>query len=75
MEKLLERLKRQALKSCALRGHKMGNFGFTIMAGGMGVKGGYTCIKCGRMVQVNTNPAPNEIDIGGEAVALNCDKF
>lgn len=31
-----------------------------------------TCKFCGREVDVKTNPAPNDIDIGGEAVALNC---
>lgn len=30
------------------------------------------CAKCGKEVCVNTKPQPNEIDIGGEAVALNC---
>lgn len=32
------------------------------------------CIFCGMEVSVNTNPASNEIDIGGEAVAVNCKK-
>ncbi len=31
-----------------------------------------TCIHCGKEVQVNCRPQPNEIDIGGEAVALGC---
>ena len=31
------------------------------------------CDTCGMQVCVNTRPMPNEIDIGGEAVALNCD--
>ncbi len=31
-----------------------------------------TCIKCGKQVQCLTWPQPNEINIGGEAVALNC---
>ena len=30
------------------------------------------CIYCKKEVQVNTNPLPNQIDIGGEAVALEC---
>lgn len=30
------------------------------------------CRNCGMTVTVNTRPAPNQIDIGGEAVALNC---
>jgi hypothetical protein len=31
-----------------------------------------SCRKCGMTVWVNTKPAPNEIDISGEAVALHC---
>jgi len=30
------------------------------------------CRSCGKGVWVNTLPAPNEIDICGEAVALGC---
>ena len=32
------------------------------------------CIYCNMGVQVNTNPLPNQIDIGGEAVALTCER-
>ena len=31
-----------------------------------------TCTVCGAEVDVTTRPMPNEIDIGGEAVATNC---
>jgi len=31
-----------------------------------------SCDTCGLEVQICTNPMPNGIDIGGEAVALNC---
>jgi len=30
------------------------------------------CNLCGAVVAVRTNPLPNEIDIGGEAVAVHC---
>lgn len=30
------------------------------------------CVNCGKEVILDTNPPPNGIDIGGEAVALNC---
>ena len=30
------------------------------------------CVRCSKGVQVNTAPMPNQIDIGGEAVALGC---
>lgn len=32
------------------------------------------CTVCGRNIHVNTNPAPNSIDIAGAAVAVGCDK-
>jgi len=32
------------------------------------------CVMCGEYVQVNAKPLPNEIDIGGPVVAVNCDK-
>jgi len=66
-------LQKEMLAACKFRGHKMGGFGFTLKAGGMGQRGGYTCEKCGRMAQYDTNPEPNGIDISGEAVAVNCD--
>ena len=31
-----------------------------------------SCRGCGMEVQINSKPLPNQIDIGGEAVALNC---
>ena len=33
-----------------------------------------TCDDCGLDVCINTLPQPNEIDIGGELVALNCQR-
>jgi hypothetical protein len=30
------------------------------------------CGCCGKTVYINTKPQPNDIEIGGEAVALNC---
>jgi hypothetical protein len=30
------------------------------------------CSKCGMEVTLHERPAPNQIDIGGEAVALTC---
>jgi hypothetical protein len=31
------------------------------------------CRRCGAWVQVQPNPAPNGIDIGGSAVAVGCE--
>jgi hypothetical protein len=30
------------------------------------------CVRCGKEVQIIDHPAPNEIEVGGEAVALHC---
>lgn len=30
------------------------------------------CVKCHAFLSINTNPAPNEIDISGDSVATNC---
>lgn len=35
-------------------------------------RGEFICQTCGAYVQVDSNPPPNGIDIGGNAVALNC---
>ena len=60
-------LQRSAAESCELRNHWMSPF--TTLSDTRAVA---TCTRCGMEVQVNTKPAPNEINIGGEAVALNC---
>lgn len=62
----LEVLILEAEQSCKFRGHLLGNW----------IEGHITvwneCISCGKEVHVNVNPAPNNINIGGEAVALTC---
>lgn len=65
----IERLSREALKSCKFRGHKMKRF----------VKHDYWptvryahCRVCDKQVVINSRPQPNDIEIGGGAVALNC---
>jgi hypothetical protein len=70
--KKLDSLKKSALESCIYRGHKMGKFGFNIKAGGQGIRGSYECQRCGKRAFIDTNPAPNSIEISGEAIALNC---
>jgi len=61
-------LRRQALESAKWRGHDMGRW--EVITGHLCRS---TCKKCSKEVDVNTKPAPNEIDIGGEAVALGCE--
>ena len=69
--KKIRRLKLSALESCNFRGHTMSRFRrmefWTNCAEAI-------CKKCGASVHVDTNPAPNGIDIAGEAVALHCTK-
>lgn len=63
----INRLRLEALKACNGRGHKMSRF--TRLASHTMES---ICRRCNRGVCLNTKPAPNEIDISGEAVALNC---
>jgi len=53
------------------RGHKLGKWE-SFMRGNRSCANN-KCQTCGKEVQVIDNPLPNEVDIGGEAVALNCE--
>lgn len=63
----LNDLKGQALAACKRRGHTMQPWITYDETNAV-----TSCFGCGMEVQVLTNPAPNEVDIGGEALALNC---
>jgi hypothetical protein len=63
----IERLRIEALESCKFRGHKMKPFSRKYRHWWNS-----ECKVCGKGVTVNDNPAPNGIDISGEAVALHC---
>lgn len=60
-------LKTSALESCLHRGHDMGRFRsygpYNAVA---------ECRVCGMDVQCLTRPQPNQIDVAGAAVALEC---
>lgn len=65
----LNKLKKQATTFAKARGHILTRF----------IKHPFNeevatakCMNCNRAVSVCSNPSPNEIDIGGEAVALYC---
>lgn len=66
MSTKLARLKHEALESCRFRKHNMNKFERT--------KYGYyaRCRNCGMKVYITLNPSPNDIEIGGEAIALTC---
>ncbi len=67
----IERLRLEALESCSFRGHKMKRFkrAYNGIAGNCAFT---SCMSCGKEVVVCDKPAPNGIDVGGEAVALHC---
>jgi len=63
----LERLIREAKESCKFRGHKMKPFSHKYK-----MWSSSECKICHMEVVVKVDPAPNDINIGGEAVALHC---
>jgi len=66
----IRKLKEQAIMSCTKRCHTMKNFE-TVKFAPRQVFTSY-CKYCNMYVQVIPKPYPNEIDIGGNAVALTC---
>ena len=67
------RLKKEAIESCKFRGHQMTKFMW------LGEKDWRhldeyraICFVCLKYVDVNLMPLPNQIEIGGTAVALGC---
>lgn len=69
--KTLDELKAEALEACNFREHVMGKWedSFNTVNGDISY---CQCKLCAEWVQVETNPQPNSIDIGGPAVAVNC---
>ncbi len=65
----LTRLRLEARTACTLRGHTMGGF----EQSNWYIDKRYAhCVRCNMQVVINAKPAANEINIGGEAVALDC---
>jgi len=69
MNAQLTRLSREARESCRGRGHDMQPFRMHTYYKTVAVS---NCRKCGKQVSINSRPMPNEIGVGGEAVALGC---
>jgi hypothetical protein len=70
----LSTLIKSAQRSTASRGHRM-KWG-SVYGRADGPKSrNAECRKCGAFVTVHESPAPNQIDIGGEAVAVNCPRL
>lgn len=70
MKKSLSELKREAREAASFRGHDLMHF--AKVSARLHTA---TCSKCKRTVQINTAPGPNEIDIGGEPVAVECSEM
>lgn len=66
----LQRLSQEAYTACNDRGHTMRRWVYSTVNGR--VQADSTCKQCGLDVQVLLAPLPNQIDIGGPAVAINC---
>lgn len=65
----IEKLRLEALESCRYRGHDMGRF----KTHDYWTDQRYAhCKVCNMQVIINSRPTPNEIDLCGEAVALDC---
>ena len=62
-----DQLKREALEAAKRRGHEMKRFSNHSPSVAMA-----DCRVCGASIYVNACPMPNDIDIAGAAVALNC---
>jgi hypothetical protein len=63
-------LKRSAIESAESRGHSLSRFTFCLMPNRL--TGSASCKRCNATVTINTNPLPNDTDIAGKAVAVNC---
>ena len=63
----MNKLQASASESCKMRGHEMGDWESLDDHRMVAV-----CNKCKREVVCNTRPQPNDIPVGGEAVALGC---
>jgi len=72
-----ERLRKSAKASANWRGHKLDQFKhYPKRYNGQKLKGQERavaiCTVCGAYACYDTNPAPNGIDVSGDAVAINC---
>ena len=68
----LERLRKEALAACEYQGHKMKRFQ-KIYNGIAGITAFSNCKICDKQAVIIEKPQPNEIDVGGEAVAVGCE--
>ncbi len=67
----LERLRIQAIEATTARGHTLERFRHYGPPWAHRLANA-RCAVCRREVHINARPYPNEIDIGGRALAINC---
>lgn len=72
MNKSVGLLKLESESAVKFRGHALNKWSHSFNIKGNQIKADAHCKYCGMAVFVNSRPLPNEIDISGEAVALNC---
>ncbi len=70
MKATLKQLRQSALESCRFRRHTMNKFTVALNHPRVYMA---QCNVCGKSVYVTLHPEPNDIDIGGAAVALGCE--
>ena len=73
----IERLIKEAVEAATFRGHSLPKQWVKAEPGKPGPKqtaAWNQCERCGASVTVIVNPLPNQIDIGGNVVAVGCRK-
>jgi hypothetical protein len=65
------KLMKDARTAAAFRGHKL-SLTRQVKVGNARFVYDVDCTRCGASLRVNPNPAPNEVDVGGSAVAVGC---
>ncbi len=81
-EGAMSSLKKSAQRSTSLRNHRMSwqpitiHEGWTPHCGRTAARASQigSCRDCGRVVVLTNYPAPNDIAIGGDALAVNCER-
>ena len=69
----IDRIKKEAMESARWRGHTLKRWD-TFRHYPNGPRGYFAeCVNCNKGVRILLDPMPNEIEIGGSAVALGCD--
>lgn len=71
MSSKMERLAKQGRKAAKQRNHRMKPLRLLEKTPGKQIASGF-CRGCGKELYILESPAPNEIDISGEAVAMEC---